>query len=101
MKQLLISIYVALLLTACAGQDGSDGRNGQPGSDAIVELLDPCGPSGGYDEVLLRFADRSLVAYFEQGSNRFLVKLSPGTYRTTDMQQCVFTIDKEMNVSWQ
>lgn len=62
------------------------------GYDSIVEMIDPCGPSHSYDEVLLKTSSGKYVAYFEQGSKRFLTVLVDGTYQTTDEQGCMFKI---------
>lgn len=58
----------------------------------IVRIHDPCGPSGGFDEVVLELADGTYLAYFEQGTRRFLSLLAPGQYRTTDASACAFNI---------
>lgn len=64
----------------------------------VTELIDPCGPSAGFDEVLIRLSSGELIAYFENGGKRFLTVLSPGNYQTTDSQACVFTLDSSFNV---
>jgi hypothetical protein len=61
----------------------------------ITELLDPCGNGAGFDEVLLRTSGGDIIAYFEQGANRFLSVLTPGSYRTTDGTNCNFSIDSQ------
>ena len=106
MKNLLLMAAITMLAVGCArGPAGHDGQSitgpaGNDGKDAIIEIIDVCGPSGGRDEVILRFADRSLVVYFEQGNNRFLTELTPGTYQTTDSQRCVFVVDENLNVTF-
>ncbi len=81
------------------GQQGSQGQQGVPGEDgedAIVEVIDPCGDSPGVDEVLLRLADGRIAAwYFGVG----LFILEPGTYTTTDSQQCVFEVTADGHVA--
>lgn len=65
----------------------------------VISFIDPCDDKpGAFDEVLLRAENGQLVAYFEQGGNRFLSILSPGSYRTTDSQACNFTVDSNNNV---
>jgi archaellum component FlaC len=59
---------------------------------AITEIYDPCGQQGTYDEVILRTGNNELLAYFENGSNRYLAKLPVGTYRTTDGTHCFFSV---------
>lgn len=83
------------------GRDGTNGVNAVPSAYSIVEIIDPCGPmTGYYNEILLRLADRTLIAFFEDGSQRFLAEITPGTYKTTDKQNCIFTISSNLNVSW-
>jgi hypothetical protein len=60
-----------------------------------VEYIDPCGDGAGFDEVILRVTtggEVKLIAYFEQGSQRFLSELPDGNYRTTDQQSCNFSV---------
>jgi len=57
----------------------------------IQRIIDPCGNGPGFDEVLLE-TDLGLLAFFEQGSNRFLAILTDGAYVTTDAQHCHFTV---------
>jgi len=59
----------------------------------VVALIDPCGPSGGFDEIIIELSNGDLVAYFRQnGSRQFLTILSDGQYRTTDAQRCRFEV---------
>lgn len=60
----------------------------------IKGLLNPCGDSAGYDEVLVRFSDGSVMAYFETGGKRHLTVLTPGVqYQTTDADSCQFKVN--------
>jgi archaellum component FlaC len=68
------------------------------GHDSVVEFIDPCGDGPGFDEVILKTASGKLVAYFENGGNRFLSELDPGKYMTTDQQGCIFSVDSGLNV---
>lgn len=62
--------------------------------ESIVEMKDVCGTYPGvYNEILLKTKSGKYVAFFEQSGNRFLVQLTPGSYRTTDDTNCYFTID--------
>jgi hypothetical protein len=71
------------------------------GYKAIVAFEDPCGDGPGYDEFLLRLSDGSVVAYFEQGNERFLTKLLPEVrYQTTDRQSCRFSVDIAGNLKY-
>lgn len=74
--------------------------NGAPGVSAaaytIVATVDPCGPSGGHDEVFLRMASGALVALFSDnasGDNSRLSYTNDGVnYVTTDGQYCMFNV---------
>lgn len=81
------------------GQDGTDGQNGEDGADApptpytVVGLVDPCGTTPGFNEVVLRLADGSLLAHYSNGARQFLTVLVPGTYTTTQgAPECQFTV---------
>lgn len=59
----------------------------------IVNIIDPCGDMvGHFDEIILELQDGTFLAYFEQGSHRFLSVLPDGIYQTTDKQKCTFQI---------
>jgi len=82
------------------GQDGRDGLDGRDGIDAIVEFIDPCGDNPGhFDEVVLKLSTGELLAYFESGSHRFLSLIRNGNYRTTDVQNCAFSVNNGV-VTW-
>lgn len=114
-----------LVLNGVNGQDGRDGQDGANGRDgvdgaqgpagpqgpqgpagtsspyAITSIIDPCGDMPGqFDEILLRLADNTLIAYFEDGNRRFLGSLGPGSYITTDRQQCRFTVNSDMSITF-
>lgn len=66
----------------------------------IEKIVAPCDDDPDHlDEVLLLFANGDVLAYFEQGGKRFLTKLGPGRYRTTDKQKCLFEISEEGQIS--
>lgn len=81
------------------GTDGVDGVDA-PVSGTITEVIDPCGDGPGFDEVILRLGVDQLVAYFEQGGDRFLSILTPGNYSTTDSQSCPFTVNSDFSVTF-
>jgi len=66
-------------------------------SETVVDYLDCNGDGPGYDEVVLRLRSGKLLAYFENGSRRFLSLLTPGSYQTTDQSACNFTVTPAMN----
>lgn len=119
-----------ILLTSCgfhdhSAKDGANGKNCEVstvsngaiikceessavvlnGADAptvneITEIIDPCGPGSGFQEVLLRLGSNKLLAHYASGSLQFLTVLTPGTYRTTDSQSCTFVVHNDYSVSW-
>jgi len=60
--------------------------------NGVARLIDPCGDSSDYDEVLIKLNSGEIVGYFEQGAKRFLSVLKDGTYITTDNSSCLFII---------
>lgn len=80
------------------GPQGPDGQDGQDGTDGIVELLDPCGDDpNNLDEILIRTSSGDLLAWY---LDRGLVVLEPGNYRTTDPQQCRFTVNSDGTITY-
>jgi hypothetical protein len=67
------------------GVDGLDG--------SVIEWVDPC-PTivVAYPELLMK-VDGVLYAVYASGAKIHLVKLTPGTYATTDGRSCTFTIN--------
>jgi hypothetical protein len=61
-----------------------------------VEIVDPC-PNVANSEILLRVQGK-LVAFY-QGDEGFLSIIGNGNYRTTDPQQCTFTVLNDQIVS--
>lgn len=60
--------------------------------NSVTEIIDPCGDAPGFDEVILKTKNGKFLAYFENGSKRFLTKLTNGTFMTTDGSSCTFTV---------
>lgn len=62
----------------------------------VVETIDPCGASGGQDEVFLRTASGALIALFVDNGSALTARLSyikDGIgYQTTDSQSCQFSV---------
>lgn len=68
--------------------------------DGVVAYLDPCGAAAGYNEVLIKTSSGKIIAFFENGGQRFLTVLQQNTaYRTTDADACYFTIDSNNNLA--
>lgn len=80
------------------GPAGLQGPQGLPGRDSVIEIIDPCGPQGEFDEILLRLSNGHLVAFFRDGRDEFLIDLPPGEYRTTDDTNCFFIINEDLLV---
>jgi hypothetical protein len=64
-----------------------------------IDVVNPCGDNPGLiDEVFLRLANGKLVASMSDNSNglntRFSI-LSPGSYVTTDGDNCQFSVDAQ------
>lgn len=100
-------VMLSLLLVACA-EDGKNGANGVNGTNAtqspvsISSLVDPCGDRPNVlDEVFLRLVNGTLVASFSansNGDNTRLVVILPGTYTTTDGDNCTFTVNSSLQL---
>jgi len=88
------------------GTDGEDGVDGKDGEDAPVgtytftESIDPCGSESQFDEVLFRTGAGELVAHYSKGNKQFLTFIGPGSYKTTDGTNCLFTVNSDLEVSW-
>ena len=84
------------------GEMGPQGETGDTGEDAILEIIDPCGPIDDAptyaNEIIIRLNSGDLLVYFENGGKRYLSLIGPGTYITTDSQKCVFTITDDLAV---
>ena len=75
------------------GKDGSDGQDGQDGADgqnAVLTVIDPCGPHNKADEVLLVLSDGSVLAWY-QGLGLYVIE-DGKNYQTTDDQVCAFNV---------
>jgi hypothetical protein len=85
-----------------AGPQGDAGAPAPPTAYSVVNVIDPCGPSGGADEVFLLLANGTLVASFSDdadGLNTRLSILTDGTWETSDGTNCVFTVSTDTSVT--
>jgi hypothetical protein len=82
------------------GQDGANGVDGADGQDSIIEVINPCGVEGGFEEVLFRLSNGKVYAVYFSGSLSFLTELTPGNYQTTDGHSCSFTVNTDLTVTW-
>jgi hypothetical protein len=94
-----------LILNGAPGAAGAQGEAGTPAPPtaySVVAVIDPCGPSGGFDEVFLRLANGTVVASFSDdaaGQNTRLSILIDGTFETSDGTNCVFTVATDTSVT--
>lgn len=76
------------------------------GVNDVAAIVDPCGDSPGWDEVLLRLADGSIVASFSDNASglntRFTVipHNSSQVYSTTDGTSCGFKVMNDGLICW-
>lgn len=68
--------------------------------DSVTETVYPCGDSPNkFDEGFLKMKSGKLIAYFENGGNRFLTELVAGGYRSTDYAPyCYFSVDAQNKI---
>jgi hypothetical protein len=89
--------------TVCNGEDGENGLDAPPTPFTPVAAIDPCGNGPGFDEVLLRLNDGSILASFSDNANgkntRFSL-LVPGNYVSTDGTLCYFSVTSAGEVVW-
>jgi hypothetical protein len=114
MKRVLVLVLLAL--TACgqkpgpAGIAGERGADGAPGKDAelpaytVMSIVDPCEDATGViDEVLLKLANGQVLVSFSDnssGKNTRFSLLPPGTYKTTDGSDCVFSLSADGSINY-
>jgi hypothetical protein len=85
-----------------AGPQGDAGTPAPPTAYSVVNVIDPCGPSGGADEVFLQLANGTVVASFSDdasGLNTRLSILNDGSYVTSDGTNCYFTVSTNTSVT--
>lgn len=129
MKLIILLLSLLLISCADNGKNGKNGKNGAScsvestvsgaiitcadgttaiilnGEDApptpysVVELINPCGDSSGFDEILFRTHNNELIAHFSSGGLQFLTILTPGNYVTTDSGTCNFTVHPDLKVT--
>lgn len=91
----------AVVLNGLDGANGTDGQDGidtEPGVYDIIEIINPCGVNGPYDEVLLRLRNGQIIAYYSAVNKQRLAVLVSGSYITTDGYSCAFAIDVDGNI---
>lgn len=87
---------VQVISYICDGKDGEDGETPATAEFAVDKIITPCGfKAGVYNESLIQLFNGEIIVYFEEGSNRFLNVLQPGSYVTSDKKKCNFYIDSE------
>lgn len=76
--------------------NGTNGQDGVNGSNGILRVVDPCGPSTAPDEILIVLSDFTVIAWYQSVG---LSVLTPHVvYQTTDSQACRFKVDEFGNV---
>ncbi len=83
------------------GSIGPKGEDMTPGPYEVFATINPCGKQGSHDEVLLRIGSGELLAHYSEGKKEFLTVVGPGTYQTTDGTKCNFTVDQNLDVTWE
>lgn len=88
----------------CAEQSAiviNGATSGSSSAFVIVSSIDPCGASGGHDEVFLRMASGALVALFVDNGSALTARLAflhDGIgYQSTDSQHCNFSLTTDEN----
>lgn len=80
------------------GLTGAAGPQGTSGTNAIYEIIDPCGDDPNHvDEVLLRLNSGDLIAWYRDVG---LFNFDAGSWVTTDHQRCNFTVTSNGEVQW-
>lgn len=83
--------------------DGIDGENTSLTDYTFVEIIIPCDNIEPYSEILFRMANGQLVASFSDSLGGAFTRLSiivPGTYQTSDKNNCVFQVSEDNEVTW-
>lgn len=78
--------------------DGVSEEN-QPIPLGISAFIDPCGPEGSFDEVIMQMTDGTLLTHYSHGGKQFLTVLTDGNYQTTDGTKCNFSVSDGI-VNW-
>lgn len=85
-----------------AGANGSNGQDAPPTPFTPVGLVNPCGDAPGvYDEVFIQLSSGTLLASFSdniEGRNTRFAVITPGTYMTTDGDNCTFTVNSSNGI---
>lgn len=109
----------SLLINGAPGADGQDGDDGaqgetglqgpegQPSAYSIVDVINPCGVNGAYEERFLRLANGTVIASFSAnmaGDLTRLTELTTGSFVTSDGFACAFNSvinnDGTGSISW-
>jgi len=84
------------------GEPGEDGQDAPQTPYSIVSVINPCGINGEQDEVLLKFANGTIVSSFSNNAQGAMTRFSilrPGSnYMTTDNTGCYFSVDSAGNI---
>lgn len=81
-----------------AGTIGAQGVPGTPGT--VIHAVTLCPTLGGaYPESYLTIGD-DLYAVYSDNNGAHLAQLTPGTYRTTDGRNCIFSVNANNTISY-
>ena len=77
-----------------------DGENGLPGQDSIIAIIDPCGKQSNTDEIFMKLSTgQTLAVYADPSIGKIhLVELVQGSWVTTDLTRCAFSVDASGNI---
>lgn len=85
------------------GINGTNGTNGVTSTYSITSLVNPCGDAPGIaDEVFLKLVDGTLLwlqVDNASGLNARLAIAQPGSWITTDGDNCQFTLNADGSIS--
>lgn len=97
---LLITMSLAFAVS-CAGPKKKVEIHYYPADTyEVVEVIDPCGPEGDHDEVLLRINNNVIVTEYSRGNKNYFVTKPPGQYITNDGTKCTYRIAEDYTVNW-
>lgn len=78
----------------------TNGKDAAENDYDVMDLIDPCGKEGTFDELILRLRNGILLAHYSTGNKQFITQLHPGNYVTTDGTNCHFTVNNDLDIMW-
>ncbi len=81
-----------------------NGTDGHDGASPVLEVIDLCGNSYRYGEVLLLISVKDSFVlighYSDDKKKQHLVEVLPGSWVSTDGFECYFKVDSDLNVTY-